>query len=101
MANVMTLVIADKYVIKHPSKLPILDYFKTFMSKQPDAYASAVPMWENGICDYDLWAWNKEKCLNASSVQKWCSEMKLHHMWIKPQDIRCLWNDVRKEILNA
>lgn len=101
MANVMTLAITDKYVIKHPSKLPMLNYFKEFMSRQPDAYASAVVMWENGICDYDLWAWNKEKCLDASSVLKWCSEMNLNYWRIKPEEIRSLWNDVRKEILNA
>lgn len=100
MANVMTLAITDKYVIKHPSKLPMLNYFKEFMSRQPDAYASAVAMWENGICDYDLWAWNKEKCLNASSVQKWCKEMELCFRRITPQDIRGLWNDVRKEIMS-
>lgn len=101
MANVMTLLIAEKYIIKHPSKSHLFNYFKSFMLKQPDAYASAVVMWENGICDYDLWAWNKDKCLNASSVHKWYSEMELRFRAITPQDVRGLWNDVRKEIMGA
>lgn len=101
MANVMTLLITEKYVIKHPSNLSLLNYFKEFMLKQPDAYASAVTMWENGICDYDMWAWKKDCCLTAPSVQRWHAYMNLKYKTIKAEEIRSLWRDVRKEILGV
>lgn len=101
MANVMTLHVTEKYVVKHPSKVSMLNYFKEVMRKQPDAYASAVAMWEHGICDYDMWSWNKDRYLNTASVKKWCSEMRAKYRWLKPEDIRTLWQDVRKEILGV
>lgn len=101
MANVMTLLITEEYVIRHPSRLPLLEYFRDFMTRQPDAYASAVTMWENGIHDFDLWAWNKGRCMSCGPVRTWCAEMEDAYMWISPEDMRRLWNDVRRTILGT
>ena len=76
MANVMTLTILEKYFMKNQHGIKtdddksreLLEYAIDFMKKQPDAYAFAVNMWENGVCDYDLWMWNKEKCISELYV---------------------------------
>lgn len=99
MANVMTLMIIEKYIHKCAEGKEMLDYALSFMPKQPDAYAFAVPMWENGICDYDLWAWNKEKCLVAPSVQAWCKEMEAQGSSASTERMRALWNEVKNEII--
>lgn len=99
MANVLTLKVIENYVIKHPSAQQVFEYAKSFMVEQPEAYASAVRMWENGICDYDLWAWNKEKCLVAPSVRTWCKEMEAQGDSVSTERMRTLWNEVKKEII--
>lgn len=99
MANVLTLKITENYATKHPAAIQFFKYAKDFMYKQPDAYASAVCMWENGICDYDLWAWNKDKCVAAASVNAWYKEMSRSWKALTNDQMRELWNKVRQEIL--
>lgn len=99
MANVMTLMIIEKNIHKCAEGKDLLDFALDFMLKQPKAYAFAVPMWENGICDYDLWAWNKEKCLVAPSVQTWCKEMEAQGDSVSTERMRALWNEIKKEII--
>lgn len=99
MANVLTLKIIENYVIKHPSAINLFEYAKKFMLNQPDAYASAVRMWGNGICDYDLWAWNKDKCVVAASVNDWYNQMSASWKTLPDDRIRELWRKVRQEIL--
>lgn len=99
MANVLSLKVIENYVIKHPSAIQLFEYAKSFMLKQPDAYASAVRLWENGICDYDLWAWNKDKCVAANSIKNWYNEMSASWKTITNGQIRELWNEVKQEIL--
>lgn len=99
MANVLTLKIIETYVAKHPSAIGLFKYAKGFMLRQPDAYASAVRMWENGICDYDLWAWNKDKCVALTSVNNWYNNMSASWKSMSNDQIRDLWGKVRKDTL--
>lgn len=99
MANVLTLKVIENYATKHPSAIQLFEYAKSFMLKQPDAYASAVRMWENGICDYNMWAWNKDKCVAANSVKNWYNEMSVSWKTITNGRMRELWNDVKKDII--
>lgn len=99
MANVLTLKVIENYTIKHPSAIQFLKYAKSFMFKQPDAYASAVRMWENGICDYDLWAWNKDKCVVAPSVNSWYKEMSRSWKTITNDRMWELWKYIKQDLL--
>lgn len=99
MANVLTLKVIENHTTKHPSAVQLLKYAEEFMYKQPDAYASAVRLWRNGICDYDLWAWNKDKCVAAISINNWYKEMTASWETIANDRMRELWNEVRQEIL--
>lgn len=98
MANVLTLKVIENYTTKHPSAIQLLKYAKEFVYKQPDAYASAVRLWKNGICDYDLWAWNKDKCVAATSVINWYNIMSASWDTITNDRIRELWSEVKQEI---
>lgn len=100
MANVMTLQIIENFALKHPEALGLLEYARQFMLKQPAAYASAVKMFDNGICDYDLWAWNKDECRASAAIKTWCSEMSNRGNSLDANTIRDLWNDVKKDIIN-
>lgn len=99
MANVLTLKTIENYVIKHPSAIELFDYAKSFMLKQPDAYAVAVRMWENGIFDYDMWAWHKDKCVASTSVKNWYNEMSAKWKTMPNDHIQELWANVKQEIL--
>lgn len=100
MANVMTLQLIESFALKHPKSLSLLEYARQFMLKQPAAYASAVKMFDNGICDYDLWAWNKDECRASAAIKTWCSEMRNRGNSMDANTIRGLWDDVKKDIIS-
>ena len=73
-ANVFTLTVVENYCSKTSCYLggkkciDFLENTKNFIASQPLEYALGGFMWENGIRQYDLWAYNKYK---VDEWKKW------------------------------